>query len=224
MTSIVVTHRLNRKTLTEEISDYLRRDLLLNDTWEHGAFLREEDVAKTLKVSRAPVREAIKTLESWGILRHVPRHGAIVTKFTHQEIGELYDVRFALESLVFEALVKEDISLDYVYLENILNEITNLAKSEVDRKEVFWTFSNMDLDFHLYFARKANRKIILQILRSVYAQIQHAILRDWSDSKKNIIYLIEQHWQILDMLKDKNLEELKSNRFYSYFVRRVKEQ
>ena len=53
-------HEVNRRTLTEEVSDYLRRELLLSDTWEQGSFLREEDVADALKVSRAPVREAEK--------------------------------------------------------------------------------------------------------------------------------------------------------------------
>ncbi|MDR2174446.1 MAG: GntR family transcriptional regulator [Synergistaceae bacterium] len=215
---------LNHKTLTEEVSDYLRRELLLADRWEQGSFLREEDVADTLKVSRAPVREAIKTLVGLGILRLTPRRGAMIAKFTPQEIEELYDVRFALESIVFDALIREDAlnSSDYDHLENILSDILKLARSGVARKEVYWSFSNMDLDFHLYFVKKADRKVILQILRGVYAQLQHAILRDWTDSKKNLVYLVAQHQKMLDMLKEGNLEELKKNRFYSYFIRRAK--
>ncbi|MDR1978999.1 MAG: GntR family transcriptional regulator [Synergistaceae bacterium] len=215
---------LNRRTLTEEVSDYLRRELLLTDTWKQGAFLREEDVADVLKVSRAPVREAIKTLAGLGIVRFIPRRGAVVVKFTPQEIEELYDVRFVLESIVFDALVQQELltALDYDHLENILNEILKLAKSSVAREEVYWTFSNMDLDFHLYFVKKAKRKVILQILRGVYAQLQHAILKDWANSKKNLVYVVEQHRKMLDMLRAGNLEELKKNRFYSYFIRRVK--
>jgi GntR family transcriptional regulator of gluconate operon len=222
---VAENQELNHRTLTEEVSDYLRRELLLTDTWEQGSFLREEDVASTLKVSRAPVREAIKTLVGLGILRLIPRRGAVVVKFTPQEIEELYDVRFALESIVFDALVRDNAleASDYAYLENILSNILKLVKSGVTRKEVFWTFGNMDLDFHLYFVRKARRKVILQILRGVYAQSQHAILRDWADSKKNLVYLVEQHQKILDMLRTGNLEELKKNRFYSYFVRRKKD-
>jgi GntR family transcriptional regulator of gluconate operon len=217
-------HELNRKTLTEEVSEYLRRELLLTDTWERGSFLREEDVADALKVSRAPVREAIKTLVGLGILRLIPRRGAVVVQFTPQEIEELYDVRFALESIVFDALVQENAldSSDYDHLENILSDILKLARSGADRKEVYWIFSNMDLDFHLYFVTKAERKVILQILRGVYAQLQHAILRDWADSKKNLVYVVEQHQKMLDMLRVIKLEELKKNRFYSYFIRRAK--
>jgi GntR family transcriptional regulator of gluconate operon len=219
-----VDRELNRRTLTEEVSDYLRRELLLTDTWKQGAFLREEDVADVLKVSRAPVREAIKTLAGLGIVRFIPRRGAVVVKFTPQEIEELYDVRFVLESIVFDALVQQELltALDYDHLENILNEILKLAKSSVAREEVYWTFSNMDLDFHLYFVKKAKRKVILQILRGVYAQLQHAILKDWANSKKNLVYVVEQHRKMLDMLRAGNLEELKKNRFYSYFIRRVK--
>ena len=217
-------HEVNRRTLTEEVSDYLRRELLLSDTCEQGSFPREEAVADALKVSRAPVREAIKTLVGVGILRLIPRRGAVVVKFTPQEIEELYDVRFALESIVFDALVQESAldSSDYGHLENILSDILKLAKSGAARKDVYWIFSNMDLDFHLYFVKKAKRKVILQILMGVYAQLQHAILRDWADSKKNLVTVVEQHQKMLDMLREGNLEELKKNRFYSYFIRRAK--
>ena len=216
---------LNRRTLAEEVSDYLRRELLLSDMWEQGTFLREEDVAETLGVSRAPVREAMKTLAGLGILHLIPRRGVKVVKFTPQEVNELYDVRFALESLVFDVLLQGGLLLpeDYAYLEDILSDILKLAESRVTRKEVFWLFSNLDLDFHLYFAKKAKRKIILQILRGVYAQLQHAMLRDWADSEKNLVYLVEQHRKMLEMLRAGNLENLKKNRFYSYFIRRVKQ-
>ncbi|GHV45046.1 hypothetical protein FACS1894204_03250 [Synergistales bacterium] len=216
---------LNNKTLTEEVSEYLRRELLLTDKWEQESFLREEDIADTLKVSRAPVREAIKILAGLGILRFIPRRGAMVVRFSPQEIEELYDVRFALESLVFDALIKEKLwpSLDYAYLGNILEDIVKLARSNVDREEVFWAFSKMDISFHLYFVKKARRWVILDILNRVYTQLQHAILRDWADSKKNLFYLVEQHQKMLDMLKTGSLEDLKENRFYSYFVRRSKE-
>ncbi|MDR1732836.1 MAG: GntR family transcriptional regulator [Synergistaceae bacterium] len=212
---------LNRRTLTEEVSEYMRREFLLSDRWKQGSFLREEDVAETLKVSRAPVREAIKVLAGLGVVRLIPRRGAFVVRFTPQEIEELYDVRFALENIVFDALLRgEGDPVDYGYLENVLKSILKLAQSGVTRKEVFWSFSNLDLDFHLYFVQQARRKVIFQILRSVYAQLQHAILRDWADSKKNLVYLVDQHQKILDMLKAGNLKDLKENRFYSYFIRR----
>jgi DNA-binding GntR family transcriptional regulator len=219
--AVAAEQALNRRTLTEEVSEYMRREFLLSDRWKQGSFLREEDVAETLKVSRAPVREAIKVLAGLGVVRLIPRRGAFVVRFTPQEIEELYDVRFALENIVFDALLRgEGDPVDYGYLENVLKSILKLAQSGVTRKEVFWSFSNLDLDFHLYFVQQARRKVIFQILRSVYAQLQHAILRDWADSKKNLVYLVDQHQKILDMLKAGNLKDLKENRFYSYFIRR----
>lgn len=219
--AVAAEQALNRRTLTEEVSEYMRREFLLSDRWKQGSFLREEDVAETLKVSRAPVREAIKVLAGLGVVRLIPRRGAFVVRFTPQEIEELYDVRFALENIVFDALLRgEGDPVDYGYLENVLKSILKLAQSGVTRKEVFWSFSNLDLDFHLYFVQQARRKVIFQILRSVYAQLQHAILRDWADSKKNLVYLVDQHQKILDMLKAGNLQDLKENRFYSYFIRR----
>ncbi len=63
-----------------------------------GDRLMEVELAKRLGFSRTPVREAIRQLESDGVVTHVPRVGAAIRRLDHAEISELYDMRAVLES------------------------------------------------------------------------------------------------------------------------------
>lgn len=62
-----------------------------------GARLRETDLAARLGFSRTPVREAIRLLESDGLVSHLPRQGASVRRLDPPEVIELYEMRAVLE-------------------------------------------------------------------------------------------------------------------------------
>lgn len=76
-------------------------DLLL-DAIEGGVFLpgarlREAELALRFSISRTPVREALKRLESQGLVVHEAHHGAVVSSIGEEQIAELYMVREVLE-------------------------------------------------------------------------------------------------------------------------------
>lgn len=64
-----------------------------------GARLLETELAQTFGVSRTPVREALRRLESQGVVTHEPRKGAIVASLDYNQLGELYAVREVMEGL-----------------------------------------------------------------------------------------------------------------------------
>lgn len=64
-----------------------------------GARLLETDLANTFGVSRTPVREALRRLESQGVVTHEPRKGAVVASLDYNQLGELYAVREVMEGL-----------------------------------------------------------------------------------------------------------------------------
>ena len=60
--------------------------------------LTETFFAEQLGISKSPVREALNSLQSEGLLRIEPRRGAFIHKFSGKEISELYELREALET------------------------------------------------------------------------------------------------------------------------------
>src|SRR3954470_11391848 len=55
-----------------------------------GAFLREKELCEELGISRTPLREAIRTLASEGLVRLVPNRGAVVAPLDLDEVEALY--------------------------------------------------------------------------------------------------------------------------------------
>lgn len=71
-----------------------------------GDRLRETEVADTLALSRTPVREALRKLESDGIVEHRPRSGAVIRTLSTPEIVELYEMRLVLERTAAQMAAK----------------------------------------------------------------------------------------------------------------------
>jgi DNA-binding GntR family transcriptional regulator len=63
-----------------------------------GAQLRVEQLAKQMRISRTPIREALLRLEQDGLVRSVARVGFFAASFTKRELKELYEIRAILES------------------------------------------------------------------------------------------------------------------------------
>ena len=85
-----------RSTLRGEVANLLRKRILDGDI-PSGERLIETEIAEQLGVSRMPVREALRMLESEGLIKSVLRKGLIVSEYTEEDIREYYTIREALE-------------------------------------------------------------------------------------------------------------------------------
>lgn len=73
------------------------RERILRGEYPEGAPLRQDALAEELGVSRIPVREALRQLESEGLVTFSPHVGAIVSTLSLEEIKELFEVRAMFE-------------------------------------------------------------------------------------------------------------------------------
>lgn len=74
------------------------REAVISGRFARGDRLREEQLALLAGVSRTPVREALRRLDSEGLVDFTPNRGARVTAWSKQELHELYEMRAMLES------------------------------------------------------------------------------------------------------------------------------
>src|SRR5277367_3122292 len=64
-----------------------------------GMRVKPEDIASEIGTSRMPVREAIRQLDTEGLLTIRPNRGAIVTILSPENLSELFEMRAVLEGL-----------------------------------------------------------------------------------------------------------------------------
>ena len=84
-------------SLTEQAHKSIRRYILAENPGG-DVRLTETFFAEQLGISKSPVREALNSLQSEGLLRIEPRRGAYVHQFSGKEISDLYNLREALET------------------------------------------------------------------------------------------------------------------------------
>lgn len=87
-----------REPLSQAIASRLR-DAIIDGRLPPGMAIRQETLAMHLGTSRIPVREALRKLETEGMLTLVPHSGARVARLDLVEHVELYRIREALEPL-----------------------------------------------------------------------------------------------------------------------------
>ncbi|MBT2227862.1 GntR family transcriptional regulator [Nonomuraea sp. NEAU-A123] len=91
--------------LVDETAAAIRARIMSGDI-PIGAQLRQADLAKLLGVSRTPVREALRQLQTGGLIEVVPNRGAVVRVPSPWEVREAYEVRAELEGLACARAVR----------------------------------------------------------------------------------------------------------------------
>ena len=95
-----------RRSLHDEVASRIR-DMIIEGVLAPGARVYEEPLGKTLGVSRTPLREALKTLASEGLIELVAARGAIVRRFTPKDVRDMLDVLAVLESFAARLACRE---------------------------------------------------------------------------------------------------------------------
>ena len=85
--------------LVSQIVERIHAKIALGE-YVPGDRLRQELLAEEFKVSRTPIREALRLLEAKGVISQTHRHSAVVRAPSAREIRETYQVRAELEQLV----------------------------------------------------------------------------------------------------------------------------
>lgn len=88
--------RAVQNSLHQEVAATLREQIF-DGMFAPGSFLDEVTLCEQLKISRTPLREALKVLTAEGLLRHEPRRGCFITEVTVQDLDDIFPVIALLE-------------------------------------------------------------------------------------------------------------------------------
>jgi len=132
--------RTPRRQATHEIVAAVLREAIATGQLRGNQPLPQDEIASQLRVSHIPVREALRQLESEGLVTYQANRGATVRALTTDEIREIYDIRATLETA---AVRRATPSLDAAALGRA-RAILDRAESASD--DALW--GQLDVEFH----------------------------------------------------------------------------
>jgi DNA-binding GntR family transcriptional regulator len=120
---------LQPKSLVDYIVESLERDIL-EGVLEPGERIIEAVVCEKLGVSRSPLREAFRRLETRGFVVHQPRKGVSVARLSLKEARDIYVIRASLESLATRLAVERGDPAVLQELKTLNQQMIDIAESE----------------------------------------------------------------------------------------------
>ena len=190
--------RLKRhQTLREQIVSSLR-DSIIKGELNPGQKLTEPELAEKLGISRTPIREAFRQLESEGFLTVIPRRGAVVSRITRKEIGDFYDLKSLLEGYAARVAAEKITEKGIEKLRKINEQLVVLAeKNDVD------AFFSKNDEFHNTFISYCGNEKLLEFHKHLVQRFMRFRLGALSVPGR-LLLSVKQHRNIIKALAEKD--------------------
>lgn len=186
-------------TLREKILEHIR-DAIISGTLKAGSRVSEPELADRYGISRTPIREAFRQLESEGYLTVIPRRGAIVREFTQKDVEDFYAIKSILEGY---AARQACIRLTPKEVEKF--EANNKRLAELAEQNDFKSFFKLHNEFHEMFIKAADNEKLRELITSVVTRFQR--LRFMSLSLPGRMKVaVQEHDKIIDAFRRKDAE------------------
>ena len=183
-------------TAAEFVYDQLRKKIF-EKALTSGQRLPEVAIAKDLNVSRTPVREALRRLESEGLVQIIPGWGACLASPSKQEIIDTYEVREDLEIMAIRKAAKRITPLQLCRLQE---QIDAERETFVDRD--LESYLKVNDNFHIIIAESSGNSTLVGYVKNILSRIfvQMIFFESFFDFDTNPS--LEEHIAILNALKE----------------------
>ena len=177
--------------------EYLKHAITVDEI-PPGSPLVELELSESLQMSRTPIREAMRQLETEGLVTTYPALGSFVTVLTPDDVQEIYELRLALELWALERSIARitDEELDAL----------QAAFEEGYRTGAWETLHNADRGLHDLITEKAwSRRLLmlLSLLNTQAERIRYQSAR--SLGRDDLSY--REHLHIIQCIRERDLEK-----------------
>jgi DNA-binding GntR family transcriptional regulator len=196
------------------VADELR-DAILRGAYPPGTRLRQEELAGQYGASRVPVREALRILESDGLVTTVANAGAWIARLSLDECAELYQVRERIEPLLLRYSLP---TLD----DRQIDHLAELAERMRETQDVE-RFLELDREFHLGSYADAGTSFLGPAVERLWNTTQHyrrAFTRLLDPDSHRILH--DEHHMLVTAIRDRDSDE--AERVLLGHIRRTRRQ
>ncbi|WP_235915924.1 GntR family transcriptional regulator [Thalassovita mangrovi] len=162
---------LDREGLVERIAGLLSKAIVMGQL-APGARLLESVVARDLGVSRAPVREAARLLESSGLVTYAPNRGFFVRQITADELDDLYELRLVIETAAIRHLIRNK---DPQVIDRLARQIDELHRVAGEGFDML-TQVSADMEFHRLLCEGSGNPKFLKVFEQIAIETEFSIM------------------------------------------------
>lgn len=164
------------------------RESISSGRWPPGTALRQVELAEEFGVSRIPVREALQTLQSEGLVRIEPNRGAFVASFTEEQLTEIFDLRVMLEVESLQRAIAH-------HTERSIRQL-DAVQRELDHADEPGEWVRLDRAFHDTLYAPSRRERTLQMIAGLRTSVERFYLShlgpdkrrgDWNEEHQQLI-------------------------------------
>jgi DNA-binding GntR family transcriptional regulator len=184
-----------REPLTSTVAERLRDQIIRGEIPE-GAQLRQHAIAAQFRVSRIPVREALRQLDAEGLINIIPNRGAIVPALSPKDVEELFTIRTLLEPEVLKLSIPHLTPGDFAHAEALLNQYVD----ELETKDQVPAWGRLNWQFHSTLYSRANRPHLMSSIRNVNNRVERysCLQLDFGERMKRVN---QEHAKILELCR-----------------------
>ncbi len=187
------------RSLTQIIVETLR-ERVLDGAYEPGQRLNIADLAQQFSVSPVPVREALRNLETEGLVQFRLNKGVVVRELSADEVRELYLLRTPLEVLAATEAVRSASPADIAKLRTILADMSDASGTPS------WHVLHNDFHHELCELSRLPRLVqLVEVLRGQMRPYSKLYLSNPSHLKK----AESEHNQMVDLLEAGDAKKLR---------------
>ena len=176
------------------------RKKIIHGALSSGFRIKEADIMEELNISRSPIREALKILESEGLITIKPRKGAFVSEVTEKDIWEIYTVNASLTVLAIDFAIEKISQDDIKKLETFIRA---MEEGDCQGPEDIEKYRKYHRIFHETLLQIAGNRRLAQICNGLDNQTSRFSKIIFSNNE-HLMASLKRHKEILEAIKNKD--------------------
>jgi len=190
-------------SIADQVYAYLKEKILLGEI-KPGERLKQVPVAQLVKISRTPVRDALRRLEQEGLVERVPQRGVRVTAIKEETVKEVFGVRTVLEAYALQLACAKISAEEIASLKNLQHQAQDILEDKEIRPQVkIKKLFALNSQFHELIYRSTGNTYLLEILnnlRNIVERMRYIGLR----AEETWIHVWQEHGQLINYLEKRD--------------------
>jgi len=148
------------------------RQAIIDGIFSPNERLYEKSLCELIGVSRTSIREALRQLETEGLVRIIPNRGPVVAELTPQEAREIYEVREQLEGLAVKLFARRhDTEMLNALSQTLQNYENILEKYKGDIEYEGKNFVKESNDFYDVLLKGCGNELVFKLLELIHTRL-----------------------------------------------------